>query len=633
MKFLEFEGEVERIIKEACASLGYGEVEVEVALPPNPSYGDLSSAVPMRVAKARSEKPADVAVRLASKAAELLKDSRYVGSVTPHRGGYLNFSIRYPRFFLNSITAIVSENDFGSKEKTGKTFAIEHTNVNPNKALHVGHARNLVLGDSLVRVMRYLGNEVQALNYVDDSGAQVADVIVGFRFLGISDVPPAGVKFDIYCGDSVYTKVNREYTTNPGLKEKQSLVLKEIEKGEGELAEYTREIVRKILAAQLATCWRLGARYDLLNWESQLVRSGMWERVFETMKKEGLVKFETQGENRGCWVIPDPETGEQKVVVRSDGTVVYVAKDIPYAAWKIGLIDDPFGYEVYLDTQPGGGRLYSTTLGGSKSGARFGGADVAVSVIDTKQSYLQRIVGKVLERLEKGTSSRYLHRGYEVVALSKRTASQLGFEIGAEFVHMSGRRGLYINVDTVLAALKEKARKETRKRNPEDTEDWVDDVAEAVSVAALRYELLKQDPDKLIVFDIEDSLRFQGDTGPYLLYTYARARRILEKTTGRPVIDIGSAAKLTRPQETSLVKKLSMMDISAVTAGEYLSPKEVARFAHELAVAFNAFYESVQVNREEDATLRDARLALVDAASRVLAQSMELIGIPRRGRI
>jgi arginyl-tRNA synthetase len=633
LKFLEFEGEVKQTIKEACRSLGYEGVEVEVALPPNPSYGDLSSAVPMRVGKERSERPADVAVKLASKAAELLRDSRYVGSVTPHRGGYLNFSIKYPRFFVDSITAIVSEKDFGSKEKTGKTFAIEHTNVNPNKALHVGHARNLVLGDSLARLMMYMGNKVQVLNYIDDSGAQVADVIVGFRFLGIPDVPPEGVKFDIYCGDNVYTKVNREYTKDPGLKEKQSLVLKEIEKGTGEIAEYTGGIVLRILADQLATCWRLGARYDLLNWESQLVHSGMWEKIFETMKKEGVVEFETQGENKGCWVIPDPETGEQKVVVRSDGTVVYVAKDIPYAAWKIGLIDDPFGYEVYKDEQPGGGRLYSTTLGGAKSGARFGSADVAVSVIDTRQSYLQRIVGKVLERLEKGASSRYLHRGYEVVALSKRTASQLGFEIGGEFVHMSGRRGLYVNVDTVLAALKKRAREETRKRNPEDTQDWVDDVAEAVSVAALRYELLKQDPDKMIVFDVEDSLRFQGDTGPYLLYTYARARRILEKTTGRPVIDIGSAAKLTRPQETSLVKKLSMMDISAATAGEYLSPKEMARFAHELATAFNDFYESVQVNREEDAALRDARLALVDAASRVLAQSMELIGIPRRERI
>jgi len=633
LKFLEFQDEVELIIKESCASLGYGEVKVEVALPPSPSYGDLSSAVPMRVAKERSERPADVAVKLASKASDLLKKSRYVGSITPHRGGYLNFTIRYPQFFLDSIRAVVSENDFGSKAKTGRTFAIEHTNVNPNKALHVGHARNLVLGDSLSRVMRYLGNEVQALNYIDDSGAQVADVIVGFRFMGISDAAPAGVKFDTYCGDNVYTKVNQEYTKDPGLRDKQSLVLKEIEKGTGEVADYARRIVRRILAAQLSTCWRLGASYDLLNWESQLVHSGMWERIFEKMKATDLVKFETQGENRGCWVIPDPETGEQKVVVRSDGTVVYVAKDIPYAAWKIGLIDDPFSYEIYMDAQPGGGMLYSTTLGGGKSGVSFGGADVAVSVIDTRQSYLQRIVGKVIEKLEKGASSRYLHRGYEVVALSKRAASELGFEIGGEFAHMSGRKGLYVNVDAVLAALKEKAIEETRKRNPEDSKGWVDEVAEAISVAALRYELLKQDPDKLIVFDIEDSLRFQGDTGPYLLYTYARARRILEKTTGHAAIDIESASRLARPQEINLVKKLSMMDISAAAAGEYLSPKEMAKFAHELAVTFNDFYENVQVNREEDAALRDARLALVDAASRVLAKSMELIGIPRRERI
>jgi len=634
LKFQDFQSEVKQIIGESCASLGYGEFEVEVALPPSPAYGDLSSALPMRVAKERSESPADIAVRLASRASGLVEKSKYVGSVTPHRGGYLNFTIRYPRLFFDSVTGVIAGDDLSPMPRSGKTFAIEHTNVNPNKALHVGHARNLVLGDSLVRLMRYLGNDVQALNYVDDSGSQLADVIVGFKFLGIADAAPPGVKFDVYCGDSVYTRVNQEYAKNPALKEKQSLVLKEIEKGSGDIAGFARTTVRRILADQLVTCWRLGASYDLLNWESQLLHSGMWEEVFERMKAEGLVKYETQGENSGCWVIPDPETGEQKVVVRSDGTAVYVAKDIPYAAWKLGLIKDPFGYEVYLGDQPGhGGTLYSTTIRGKKSGVAFGGADVAISVIDTRQSYLQKIVGKVLERLEKGASSRYLHRGYEVVAVSKRTAAQLGFDIGSDFAHMSGRKGLYINVDTVLASLTLKAKEETRKRNPEDKEEWISDVAEAISVAALRYELLKQDPDKLIVFDVEDALRFQGDTGPYLLYTYARARRILEKKAGEPVIDKGSATKLDKSQEKALVKKLSMMDISVATAGEYLSPKEMARFAHELAVAFNDFYEGVQVNREDDPTLRNARLALVDAASRVLAQSMELIGIPRRERI
>jgi arginyl-tRNA synthetase len=631
LKFLEFQAEVEEVLADSCRSKGYKDAEVDVSLPPNDSYGDLASAVPIRLAKRTGKKPGDLAVELASKAMELAKKSKYIGAVSPHRSGYLNFSLNHPRFITDSINAIAS-GDLGATKEKGERVAIEHTNVNPNKALHIGHARNLVLGDSLVRVMRYLGQQVQALNYVDDSGAQVADLIVGFKFLGLSDEAPPGVKYDIYCGDSVYTQVTREYEKDPSLKGKQSIVLKEIEKGTGEMADYTRTIVKKILAAQLSTCWRMGATYDLLNWESQLVHSGMWEKIFESLKKMGYVKFQKEGENKGCWVIPDPETGEEKVVVRSDGTVVYVAKDIPYAAWKIGLIGDPFGYEVYSKDQPEG-ILYSTTLGGNKLKTHFGGADLAVSVIDTRQSYLQRIVAKVLEKFREGSSRRYLHRSYEVVSLSKKTASQLGFEIEGEFVHMSGRKGLYVNADTMLERLKEKAKVETRKRNLSESDEWVGAVAEAVAVSALRYELLKQDPDKMIVFDIDEALQFQGDTGPYLLYTYARARRILDKTGGKPGVDPASASKMTKPQETRLAKKMSMLDISASTAGEFLSPKEIARFAHELAVTFNDFYESVPVNQEQDPQLRDARLALVDAASRVLAESMRLMGVPVRDRI
>jgi len=631
MKFEEFQGEVEEIVAESCRASGYKDFEVDVGLPPNPDYGDLASAVPIRIAKQAGQKPSDVAVAIASKAIELAKKSKYVGGVSPHRGGYLNFTINAPRFIADSISEITA-GDLGAERNIGEKIAIEHTNVNPNKALHIGHARNLVLGDSLVRVMRYLGHRVQALNYIDDSGAQVADIIVGFKFLGLPDEAPAGVKYDIYCGDSIYSKVNQEYLRDPLLKEKQSLVLKEIEKGRGEIADYTKAIVRRILDAQLSTCWRMGATYDLLNWESQLVHSKMWEKIFEGLKKMGYVKFQEQGENKGCWVIPDPETGEEKVVVRSDGTVVYVAKDIPYAAWKLGLTDDPFGYEVYSNGQPGG-PLYSTTLDGKKSSVHFGGAQLAVSVIDTRQSYLQRIVAKVLDQLREGSSRRYMHRSYEVVSLSKKTATAIGFEIEGEFAHMSGRKGLYVNVDTMLEKLKEKAKVETRKRNLSEPDQWVDDVAEAVAVAALRYELLKQDPDKMIVFDMEEALQFQGDTGPYLLYTYARARRILDKTEGKPRVTLPSAAKLTTKKEIQLAKKMSMLDISAGTAGEYLSPKEIARFSHELAVVFNDFYESVPVNKESDVELRDARLALVEAASRVLAESMRLMGIPVKDRI
>lgn len=631
MKFLEFQAEVEGVLADACRALGYKDALIEVSLPPNDAYGDLATAVPIRIAQAHGRSPGDVAIQIASKAMEFAKRTKYVGAVDPHRGGYVNFSLNHPRFISESIGAIGS-GDLGAAREKGEVVAIEHTNVNPNKALHIGHARNLVLGDSLVRVMRFMGHQVQALNYVDDSGAQVADIIVGFRFLGFSDAAPEGVKYDTYCGDNVYTKVTKEYERDPSLKEKQSFVLKEIERGTGDVADYARGIVKKIVAAQLSTCWRLGAAYDLLNWESQLVHSGMWEKIFESLKKMGYVKFQTEGENKGTWVIPDPETGEEKVVVRSDGTAVYVAKDIPYAAWKIGLIGDPFGYEPYPVEQPGG-VLYSTTLDGKKGKVRFGGAHLAISVIDTRQSYLQRIVSKVLEEFREGSSKRYLHRSYEVVSLSRKTAAQLGFSIGGDFAHMSGRKGLYVNADAMLERLKEKASSETRRRNLSESDAWVDEVAEAVAISALRYELLKQDPDKMIVFDIDEALQFQGDTGPYLLYTYARARRILDKTEGKPRIDQSSAAKLAKPQELKLAKKMSMLDLSAETAEEFLSPKEIARFAHDLAVAFNDFYESVPVNKEEDAELRDARLALVDAASRVLAESMMLMGIPVRDKI
>jgi len=631
LKFQEFEAEVRQVVVDSCKASGYPDLQAEVSLPPNDDYGDLASAVPIRVAKQTGQKPGDVAVAIASKAMGFVGRTKYVDSVSPHRGGYLNFKVNQASFIADSINEI-SSGDLGAQKRPGKSVAIEHTNVNPNKALHIGHARNLVLGDSLSRVMKYLGDRVQTMNYVDDSGAQVADIIVGFKFLGLSDEAPPGVKYDIYCGDSVYTAVNQAYAKDATLKEKQSIVLKEIEKGKGDIADYTSSIVNRILAAQLSTCWRLGASYDLLNWESQLVHSGMWDRIFEKLKKMGYVKFQDSGENKGCWVIPDPETGEEKVVVRSDGTVVYVAKDIPYAAWKIGLTEDPFEYEVYSETQPGG-VLYSTVLGGKKSGRHFGGAELAVSVIDSRQTYLQRIVSKVLDKLQEGASKKYLHRAYEVVSLSKKTASQIGFQIEGDFAHMSGRRGLYVNVDGMLDRLADKARSETRRRNLSESDDWVDGVAEAIAVAALRYELLKQDPDKMIVFDMEDALQFKGDTGPYLLYTYARARRILDKTQGRPHVDVKSAAKLSKPKEVKLAKKMSSLDIAAATAGEYLSPKEIARFAHDLALGFNDFYESVPVNQESDSELRDARLALVDAASKVLAESMRLMGIPVKDRI
>lgn len=636
MKFREFEAEVRDALLSAANARGYNLTEVELLRPPNPELGDISSPVGLRLARETKKAPGVIARELA----ETIDSGatwRLIGGVQAHDSGYVNFRTNWALFAYELLASVLKPEggvvDLGALGPT-KRVAIEHTNVNPNKALHIGHARNLVLGDSLARTMKRLGHEVQTLNYIDDSGAQVADVIVGLKFLHIPDKAPEGVKFDAYCGDVVYTKVNQVYERDPSLKDKQRLVLKEIEKGSGEISEYAENIVSQILAAQLQTCWRLGAHYDLLNWESHILKTGMWGEVFEELKRKGIAVLETEGENAGCWVVKDRELGDDKVLVRSDGTVVYVAKDIPYAAWKIGLVRDQFSYRVY-GSQPDGSTLWSTTSkkatepdAGTPAHPRFGGADLAISVIDSKQSRLQKVVSRVLERLEGKESERYLHRAYEVVALSKKSAESLGLTVEKEFVHMQGRKGIYINVDNVLDALKDKSAEETKRRNPERSDEWVDSVADTLAVAAFRFELVKQDPDKMMAFDLESSLRLQGDTGPYLLYSYARASRILVKSGAKgPAISEASAGKLKHPKEVALLKLISTYDKSVMEAERYLSPKEVATYAHSLAATFSEFYEAVQVNSEPDASLREARLAMIEGFRVILRDALGLLGI------
>jgi arginyl-tRNA synthetase len=635
LKFREFEAEAQEALLAAAKKTGYHLVQVELLRPPNPDLGDLSSPVGLRLAREARKAPGVIAKEIAD-AIDATKGGRLIGDVEAHASGYVNFKLRWDVFAYELLTSLlkpeggVLQLDIPDAKKN---IAIEHTNVNPNKALHIGHARNLVLGDSLVRTMKRLGHNVQTLNYIDDSGAQVADVIVGLKFLGFKDEAPVGMKFDAYCGDEVYTKVNQMYEKTPSLKEKQRLVLQEIEKGTGDIGQYAEKIVSRILSAQLETCWRLGALYDLLNWESHILKTGMWRDIFEELKRKGIAVLETEGENAGCWVVKDKELGEDKVLVRADGTVVYVAKDIPYAAWKVGLVRDPFSYKVYA-RQPDGSELWTTTTrpgdGGRSGHPKFGGADLAISVIDSKQSRLQKVVSSVLSRLEGGgeASKRYMHRAYEVVALSKKSAESLGLTVEKEFVHMQGRKGIYINVDTVLDSLKKKATEETKRRNPERDDKWFDVVAEVLAIAAFRFELVKQDPDKMIAFDLESSLRLEGDTGPYLLYSYARASRILDKSeTRRPQLTEAGAGKLTDSKEVALLKILSTYDKSVMEAGRYLSPKEVATYAHSLAAAFNEFYEKVRVNTEPDVSLREARLSMIQSFRVVLKDALEILGI------
>ncbi|MEO9363659.1 MAG: arginine--tRNA ligase [Nitrososphaera sp.] len=636
MTFSSFRLQTHHAVSESMAKLGYPAVSFDVSEPPRKEFGDLTCNVAFLLSKQLRMASPKIAQELIEKGikpylAEKQKQFPFIKSVEPHPAGYINFHFDYAVVAKDTLQYALDKPDrYGYIDSGGlERIVIEHTSVNPNKALHVGHMRNVILGDTLYRIMKAANNKVTVLNYVDDSGLQVADIVIGFLFAGFPREPPDGRKFDQYCGDEVYVKVNQMYEKDPTLAEKRKLVLREIEEGKSEIARFAAEITKRVLDEQLKTCWRMKVHYDILNFESQIVHSQMWSKAFELLKKEGLVKFEEEGKNKGCWII-EAEGEEDKVVVRSDGTATYVAKDIPYAAWKLGLVPDPFHYEKYAK-QWDDTALYATTLALDSAAATktdFKGGDRVITIIDSRQARLQRIISQVLGKIgDAGRKPDYQHLGYEAVTLSANTAKALGIDIGdRQFMHMSGRKGVYVGADFVLDHLRDKAREEVRTRNPEFSDSQAGEIAEEIAVSAIRYNMIKQDLDKIITFDINESMSLEGDTGPYLQYAYARSQRILEKS-GMAVIAKVDYALLKEEAEIGLIKEISKMDLVVQDAAKSLSPKALARYAYGLATAFNSFYEKVPVLKAQDAETLAARLVLVRALGIALRNALSILGI------
>jgi arginyl-tRNA synthetase len=629
MTFRAFVAETRRAVAASLTSAGYPDVVFDVSEPPRKEFGDLTCNVAFPLSKQLKKAPAAIAAELIENhiRPSITKQGSLIKSVEPHPAGYVNFYANYEKLApLTLEAALASPDTYGHFDAgAGRHVVIEHTSVNPNKALHVGHMRNVILGDTLYRIMKATNHRTTVLNYVDDSGLQVADIIIGFKFAGFPVEPPDGRKFDQYCGDEVYVKVNQLYEKDSVLAEKRKVVLREIEEGKSELAKFAAEITKKVLDEQLKTCWRMKVRYDVLNFESQIVVSKMWSKAFELLKKEGLVRFEEEGKNKGCWVI-EAEGEEDKVVVRSDGTATYVAKDIPYAAWKLGLVDDPFYYEKYAQ-QWDGSALYATTLGRAEK-PEFAGGDRVITIIDSRQARLQRIISQVLGKIAGGGGKHdYQHLGYEAVTLSAGTAKALGIDIGErQFMHMSGRKGVYVGADYVLDRLRNKAMDEVRTRNPEIPAEQADRVAEEVAISAIRYNMVRQDLDKIITFDINESMSLEGDTGPYLQYAYARSQRILEKS-GMQVVAGARFELLAHEAEIALIKEIAKLDMAVEDAARSLSAKALARHAYTLATTFNLFYEKVPVLKEPDKEVLAARLALVKALGVALKNALDMLGV------
>lgn len=631
--------EARELISSTLTSAGYPVIAYDVLEPPQRSFGDLSCNVAFLLSKHLKKPPSKIATELAEAISPRIQGS-YILSVDSV-GGHINFKANYAQLSPATISYVLSNpKNYGYPNLgQGRHIVIEHTSVNPNKALHVGHMRNVIIGDTLYRIMRATNHKATVLNYIDDSGVQIADIIVGFKFAGFPVVPPTkNQKFDHYCGDEVYVKINEIYDRDPQIAEKRKLVLKELEEGKSEIAHFAMDITLRVLKEQLKTCWRMKARYDLLNFETHIVGSKLWSKAFDLLKNNGIAKFETEGKNKGCWIIEDEEE-EDKVLVRSDGTATYIAKDIPYAAWKLGLVKDPFYYSEYAK-QWDSSWLYATNLatGINKSfpDNTFNGGEQVITIIDSRQARLQRIISRVLSKIGVGGKNKYFHLSYEAVTLSSDTAKEFGIDIGdRHFMHMSGRKGIYINADYVLDALHSKAYEEVRNRNPDFSDQQLNKIAEEISISAIRYNMIKQDFDKIITFDIKESLSLEGDTGPYLQYAYARSQRILEKSEQGGITESTNPAfdRLIHESEIALIKEIAKLDLVVENAAKSLSLKSLARYAYNLAMTFNLFYEKVPVLREQDNEVRNARLGLVKAFGITLKNILEVLGITALDRM
>jgi arginyl-tRNA synthetase len=534
---------------------------------------------------------------------------------------------------------------------------VEHTAINPNKAAHIGHLRNAALGDTLARVFRFRGTPVEVQNYIDDLGVQVADIIVGFRELeqrdleGIRSVADAA-RFDYYCWD-LYSRVTEWYEEDPAHLEVRARTLHDLEHGGNETAAIGAFIVDRIVRAHLATMARLNIAYDLLTYEGDIVRLHFWARAFEVLRAQGAVYLQSEGKLAGCWVMKiddggaDGDESREKVIVRSNGVVTYIGKDLANQFWKLGLLGRDFHYRRF-GVQANGRPLWSTTSeAGDPQAPAFGRASRIFNVIDSRQMYLQALLTQALRTLgHEKEAENSIHFSYEMVALSHATARELGYAIASDseeakkpFVEVSGRKGLGVKVDDLLDLLTDKATAEVAKRNPEFTAEECRATGAQIAVAAIRYFMLKFSRGKLIVFDIEEALSFEGETGPYLQYSVVRASNILRKLQEREAIaeaDVLASLDRLSPAELNGTEghdlwavsfEASRLDDVVEQVVRSLEFSVLAKYAFGLAQLFNAFYHQYPILGESDADRKLWRAAGVAYFRNQLARALDLMGI------
>jgi arginyl-tRNA synthetase len=679
--------ELESAVSEACLRVfGVPAPRMVLETPPKVELGDLACPVAFELAKVLKRSPRKIAEELAP----ALALPPVVVRRSVEGGGYVNFFLDRPRV----LRAMLASGSAAPEEvASGGKLIIEHTNINPNKAAHIGHLRNAVLGDVLVNTFRRLGRRVEIQNYLDDTGVQVADVVVALEnaedfvepararrlareILEILDAFPEhapGVE-PRRLGDlawDLYALAGKSYAADPTLEEKRKFTLHAIEgaaTGAGQSAEQATtaalagRLAEAVVRCHLFTMERVGVTYDLLPRESDILARRFWVKALELLTAAGAARLETEGKNAGCWVMPlegSPEfegmEDADKVLVRSNGTVTYTGKDVAYQLWKLGVLGIDFEYEEVpyrdVDGSPefhasdGASPLYRTRRderGADPSArGRFGNGTAVINVIDVRQSYPQKVVKEAVRRAGFAEAAdRSVHFAYEMVALTPASAEALGVELTDEdrarpFVEMSGRKGLGVKAEDLLDRLVEKAREQILSRAAEPPETGR---AEAIAVGALRIYMTRFSRNKVIAFDFDEALAFEGDTGPYLQYAAVRAANIfrkLEETglTGR--LDAAEIDGLSALSASALddglwdvVRTCSRTLDTLEKVAESLEVSLLVRHALAVAAGFHHLYHTHPIAQERDETTRRARRAALQVVSVHLADLLGVLGVP-----
>jgi arginyl-tRNA synthetase len=647
------------------------DVPVVTERPPKLAMGEIASPLCFELAK-RLKKPPRA---LAQEIANSLKNIPGVERVEVAGGGYLNLFLDRAAFFR----AACEEAGHGATVPgpNAPKVMVEHTSINPNKAAHIGHLRNAVLGDTFGRILRYTGRRVEVQNYIDNTGVQVADVVLGFTHLepkSLDDVRAlaAAPKFDYLCWD-LYARVTQYLAEDKSHLELRSQTLKDIEEGHGDAAKMAEIVSTAIVHCHLRTLDRLGIDYDLLSRESEILHLKFWDAAFDLLKQRGAIQLAASGKNADCWVMQLPSDAEKetpaaestaeeepseladaKIIVRSTGTVTYVGKDIAYHLWKFGLLGRDFYYRRF-HKHPDGHEAWTTSsepgTSADAGAPPFGHADEVFNVIDSRQAYPQQVVVAGLRALGHAEQADNLkHFAYNVVALTPRCAQELGYEIPAEdakkpYVEVSGRKGQGVKADDLLDRLQASARKETDERHADSPEQERAAIANAIAIGALRYFLLRFTRSTIIAFDFKDALSFEGETGPYVQYAVVRVNGIVRKgTEADPNFGTANAANLKRIEsgEINVAKFLAApagddlwdlillagsLDAKVDAAVGAQEPAFLARFAFELAQAFNVFYHKHHILSEEDAEKRAFLLRLSSLVREQLVTALGLLGI------